>query len=108
MQVQETLKKSQEKYKVGHDQHETKESFKVGDRVWLQVKKERPQELGKKIKALWYGPFEILEKVGDNVYRLILPTYMHIYLVMNVDNLKLRKPPCWIRRRNRSYLPYMT
>jgi len=27
----------------------------------------------KKIKALWYGPFEKLEKVGDNAYRLIYP-----------------------------------
>jgi hypothetical protein len=32
--------------------------------------------LGKKIKALWYGPFEVLEKVGDNAYKLSLPPYM--------------------------------
>jgi hypothetical protein len=35
LQVQETLKKSHEKYKVKHDQHRTKMSFKVGDGVWL-------------------------------------------------------------------------
>jgi hypothetical protein len=52
LQVQEMLKKSQEKYKARHDQHRTEKSFKVGDRVWLQLNKERLQGPGKKIKAL--------------------------------------------------------
>ena len=59
------------KYKARHDQHITEKSFKVGDIVWLQLNKERPHGLGKKIKALRYGPFEILEKVGDNSYHLV-------------------------------------
>jgi hypothetical protein len=45
-----------------------------------------------KIKSLQYRPFEILDKVGDNAYILSLPPYMHIYLVVNVDNLKIYKP----------------
>lgn len=61
----------------------------MGDRVWLQLNKERLQGPGKKIKALRYGPFEILEKVGDNAYRLSLPPYMCIYLVVNVENVIL-------------------
>jgi hypothetical protein len=32
LQIQEMLKKSQEKYKAEHDQHITEKSFKVGDR----------------------------------------------------------------------------
>ena len=40
--------------------------FKVGDIFWLQLNKERLQVHGKKIKVLQYGPFEVLEKVGDN------------------------------------------
>ena len=43
-------------------------------------------------KALWYGPFEILEKVGDNANQLSLPPYMCIYSVVNVENLKLYEP----------------
>ena len=65
MQVQETLNKSQEKYKARHDQHITERTFRVGDRVWLQLNKEKLHGTGKNIKALWYGPFEVLEKVGD-------------------------------------------
>jgi hypothetical protein len=92
LQVQDTLKKSQERYKAQHDQHKTKKTFKVGDRVWLHLNKERLQGHGKKINDLQYGPFEVLKKVGDNSYRLILPPYMCIYLVVNVENLKLYEP----------------
>jgi hypothetical protein len=59
----------------------------VGDMVWLQLNKERLQGPGKNIKALWYGPFEVLKKVGDNAKGLSLPPYMRIYSVVNVDQL---------------------
>ena len=55
----------------------------MGDRVWLHLNKERLQRP---------GLFEILEKVGDNFHRLSLPPYMHIYLVINVEDSKLYEP----------------
>ena len=48
---------------------------------------------GKKIKPIRYGPFEILENIGTNSFRLNLPPYMQIYSVVNVENLKLYEPP---------------
>ena len=48
---------------------------------------------GKNHKPIRYGPFEILEKIGTNAFRLNLPTYMQIYSVINVENLKLYEPP---------------
>jgi hypothetical protein len=56
------------------------------------LNKEILQGPRKKNKALRYGPFEAVEKVGDNTYRLNLPPYMRIYLVVNVENLKLYDP----------------
>jgi hypothetical protein len=41
LQVQETLKESREKYKARHDQHKTERTFRVGERVLLQLNKER-------------------------------------------------------------------
>jgi len=52
------------------------------------MNKERPRDPSKKIKALRYGPFEELEKVGDIAYRLNVPSYMHIYWIVTVENLK--------------------
>jgi len=80
------------KYKARHDHHRTKRTFRVEDRVWLQLNKEGLQGFGKKIKALQYGPFEVLEKVGDNAYKFSLPPNMCIYLVVNVKILKLYEP----------------
>jgi hypothetical protein len=51
-QVQETLNKSQENCKARHDQHIIERTFRVGDRVWLQLNKERLHGPGK-----WYDPF---------------------------------------------------
>ena len=61
--------------------------------MWLHISKERMQGEGKKLKPIRYGPFEILEKIGTNAFRLNLPPYMHIYSVVNVENLKLYEPP---------------
>jgi len=47
---------------------------------------------GKKLKPFRYGPFRILEKVGENAFHLELPTYMHIYSVVNADYLRLLEP----------------
>ena len=61
--------------------------------MWLHISKERMNEEGKKLKPIKYGPFTILEKIGMNAFRLELPPYMQIYLVVNVENLKLYEPP---------------
>jgi hypothetical protein len=61
----------------------------VGRRVWLQLNKKRLYGPGKKIKVVQYGPFEVLEKVGDKSYKLSLPPYM---CIVNVENLKLYGP----------------
>jgi len=47
---------------------------------------------GKKLKPIRYGPFKILEKIGENAFLLDLPAYMHIYSVVNAENLKLFEP----------------
>eukprot|EP00253_Pinus_taeda_P033337 PITA_33337 len=67
-------------------------SFQVGDQVWLYINKDKMQGKGKKLKPIRYGPLKILEKIGENAFRLDLPTYMHIYLVINADSLRLFEP----------------
>ncbi|XP_057858278.2 uncharacterized protein LOC131067335 [Cryptomeria japonica] len=91
--VEAQLEQSQAKYKAYHDKHRIDHHFQVGDCVWLHISKERMQGEGKKLKPIRYGPFEILEKIGTNAFRLNLPPYMQIYSVVNVENLKLYKLP---------------
>jgi hypothetical protein len=91
--VQEQLEKSQAKYKTRHDKHRVDHSFEVGDEVWLYISKERLKGEGKKLKPIRYGPFKIVDKIGNNAFRLDLPPYMQMYAVVNVENLKLYEPP---------------
>jgi len=55
-----------EKYRVDH-------KFHVGDHGWLQISKERLQGPSKKLKTIRYGPFEIVDQVSENAFRLNLP-----------------------------------
>ncbi len=54
--------------------------------------KDRMQGEGKKHKPIRYGPFKILEKIGENTFRLDFPAYMHIYSVINVENFRIYEP----------------
>jgi len=52
-----------------------------------------------------YGPFKILEKIGENTFHLDLPAYMHIYLVLTVDCLRLFEPSMVEDPKEQSQLP---
>eukprot|EP00253_Pinus_taeda_P033536 PITA_33536 len=52
-----------------------------------------------------YGPFKILEKIGENAFRLDLPAYMHIFSVVNVDCLRLFEPSMIEDPEEQSQLP---
>ena len=88
-----------------HDKHRVEHSFQVGDQVYLYINKDRMQGEGKKLKPIRYGPFKILEKIGENVFRLDLPTYMHIYSVVNAEKLRPYEPSLIEDPEEQSQLP---
>jgi len=58
-----------------------------------------------KLKPIRYGPFRILEKIGENSFHLDLPAYMHIYSVINADCLRLFEPSMIEDLKEHSQLP---
>ncbi|CAL9025033.1 unnamed protein product [Prunus brigantina] len=66
--------------------------YGVGDLVWLHLGKERLTGEGKKLKPICYGLLKIIKQIGDNAFQLELPPYMHMYSVINAENLKLFEP----------------
>lgn len=46
-----------------------------------------------KLHPLRYGPYTVLECIGENAYRLDLPPQLGIHNVMNVNNLRRFEPP---------------
>ena len=51
------------------------------------------QGAGKNLKPIRYGPFKIIKKVGNNAFQLDFPSYMQMYSVVNVENLRFYEPP---------------
>jgi hypothetical protein len=105
--VQGQLESSQAKYRKRHDKHRIDHHFQICDQVWLHISKDRLQGEGRKLKPIRYGPFTILDKVGNNVFRLELPSYMQMYSVDNVENLKLYEPPMIIDQDVQVQVPYV-
>jgi hypothetical protein len=71
----------------------------------LHIKKERFWGLGKKIKPSRNDDFEVLEGVGDSTCKLSLPPYMHIYSIINRENLNLYEPTMFNEDERGQFLP---
>jgi hypothetical protein len=99
------LEKIQEQYKAWHEKHRVDHQFQFRDHVWLHISKDRLKGEGKKLKPIRYGPFTILEKSSTNAFRLDIPPYMHIYSVVNVENMKLFEPPMIMDQGDKVSIP---
>ena len=74
------------------DKHRTDREFMVGDWVYLKLQLHMQVTIrkGKKNKLClkYYGPFQIMDKVGQVTYRLRLPDSAQIYNVFHISQLK--------------------
>ena len=80
--------------KVQADKHRVERSFVDGEWVYvkLQLYRQRslkPNALGK-LSPKFYGPFQVLHKVGEMAYKLDLPAASLIHPVFHVSCLKAK------------------
>ncbi|XP_028107073.1 uncharacterized protein LOC114306104 [Camellia sinensis] len=87
---------SQSRQKSYVDQRRRPLTFEVGDHVFLKVRPRRgATRFGKKGKLApqYVGPFEILSKVGEVVYRLALPPQLvGVHNVFHISMLRKYEP----------------
>ncbi|MCI23877.1 hypothetical protein A2U01_0045060 [Trifolium medium] len=66
--------------------------FDIGDFVYLKLQPYRQMSLRKqgyhKLRPKFYGPFKILDKIGNVAYQLELPATTDIHNVFHVSQLK--------------------
>uniref|UniRef100_A0A2N9IKB5 CCHC-type domain-containing protein n=1 Tax=Fagus sylvatica TaxID=28930 RepID=A0A2N9IKB5_FAGSY len=62
--------------------------FEPGDWVWLHMRKERfPAKRRSKLLPRVDGPFQVLERINDNAYKLDLPGEYNVSATFNVTDL---------------------
>ena len=93
-QLKTNLAKSQSRMKRFADTKRTDLSFQVGDYVFVKLQPYRQISLklqrNHKLGLRYFGPFKILEKIGNVAYHLQLPPDARIHSVFHVSFLK----PC--------------
>ena len=85
------LKTAQDKQKSYTDLKRAHKEFKVGDYVYLRVKPSKSSlKLGScaKLAPRYWGPFEVLDRIGPVAYRIALLINMRAHNVFHVSLLK--------------------
>jgi hypothetical protein len=74
------------------DKKRSERAFNVGDRVFLKlqpyVQSSVAPRAHHKLLFKYYGPYEVLERIGEVAYRLKLPETSRIHPVIHVSQLK--------------------
>ena len=75
------------------DKGRLERTFAVGDMVYLKLQPYIQSSLvrrsSNKLSFQFFGPFQILEKIGAIAYKLLLPPGAAIHLVFHVSQLRL-------------------
>ena len=79
--------------KLQTDKHRQERVFQVGDWVYLRLQPFKQRSMHQKMGKLapkFYGPYQILQRIGAVAYKLDLPTDARIHPVFHVSCLKMK------------------
>ena len=93
--AQANLIKAAEDMKRFHDRHAGEEMvYEAGSKVFLDGRNIKTTRPSAKMEDKWFGPYEVIEKVGASAYRLNIPkTWKQVHPVFNVSMLKPAHDP---------------
>ncbi len=90
--IRDHLLRAQTRVKFQADNRRSERVFVVGDWVYMKLQPFEQQSVvtrvNRKLYFRFYGPFQVLERVGEVAYRLALPSSSLIHPVVHVSQLK--------------------
>jgi hypothetical protein len=93
--VKEHLLVAQNKMTTVANRKRSDRSFEINDYVFLKLQPYRQQSMAyrssQKLAAKYYGPYQVIAKIGSMAYKLDLSPSTHIHPVFHVSQLKKHK-----------------
>ena len=90
--LKENLQQAQNRMKHYADKLWSEREFIVGDWVYLRLQPYKQSSLAlqrnMKLSPRFYGPFQVIEKMGKVAYKLELPSLVKLHPVFHVSLLK--------------------
>ncbi|KAJ8647929.1 hypothetical protein MRB53_000952 [Persea americana] len=87
-QVRARIIKQNEKYRNNANKHRKPVAFKDGDLVWIHLQKERfPPRRYDELKPQADGPFKVLQRIGENAYKIELLGDYSVSATFNVADI---------------------
>ena len=91
--LKENLAMAQNRMKQQADQHRSERNFEARDWVFLRLQPYKQtsikqQKKNNKLSPKYYGPYQIMQKIGSVAYNLELPPTTKIHPVFHVSCLK--------------------